>query len=234
MNNALNLPNTQADVFTEQVAGIPVRFSIYHHTMRIRNDIHRFLIPDASYAWLIMADPYGDMNADEFFSSGWAVRIFEGVSWRGYTADERERNDMLARLRQRIASDVPEYLSAAQRRGMDDLLTAMRDYAAMVLDLQMVDALAAFWLALGEFAAHAATCTGCGYEFHEDQLCEDCGRCPACCTCGDDDDSGEPICPDCGWAGEDCCCDWRGGDWSLDWRKAQRVAAEFEADWFED
>lgn len=223
-----------AAVFTQPVAGIPVRFTIYHRDMRIQNDIHRFLVTNEPYTWLIMADPYGDMSADEFFSSGWAVRIFEGVSWRAHTAEAGEPNALFLQLRQRIAEDVQDYLKAAERRAMDDLLTAMRDYAAMVLDLELQSGLDAFFSALAEFAAHAATCTGCGYEFHEEQLCEDCERCAECCTCGGDDDSGEPICPDCGLLLEDCCCRWDGPYWSFDWRKARRVAAAFEADWFED
>lgn len=149
------IPNALPTVFTEQVAGIPVRFSIYHRDMRIANDSHRFLVPNNPFIWLIMADPYGDMSADTFFSSAWTIRIFEGVSWRGYTADEGECDDLLARLRQQIADDVPGYLVAAQNRAFTELFVAMRDYAAMVLDL--------------EEQTDDLTCPECGYE---DCCCE--------------------------------------------------------------
>lgn len=129
--------------------------------------------------------------------------------------------------------------------GLNDTLVAMRDYAAMVLDFEQADALAAFWEALAAFAASSWTCPGCGEEQPADTGCEMCERCAGCCTlstnvdtpptagcevcercagcCTCHDDSDVP-CPDCGW--HDCCCG--------DWRKARRLAAEFNADWFED
>ncbi|HEX2908748.1 MAG TPA: hypothetical protein VHO69_17890 [Phototrophicaceae bacterium] len=226
MNTILLEPATRVQpiIFTETVAGVPIRFSIYHRDTRITNDMHRFLVTNEPFVWLVMADPYGDMTADEFFSRGWDVRIFEGVSWRGYTTDAGERDDLLAQLRQRIADDVADYLAAAQRRGMDELLAAMCDYTAMVLDYQFQDGFTAFLAALAEFAASSWTCPGCGIEQPEDTGCGDCGRCDACCTCQSED---EPvICPDCGLALEDCCCCWDGPYWSFDWRKAKQQATE--------
>lgn len=214
------------DIIQEQIAGIPFRVSIYAADERMANDMHRFSLPNQPYRWLVIAEPYADMDADQFFGSGWAVRIFEGVWWRGYTNEESERQMLLAQIHQRIEADVPGYLDAAARRAMDDLLTAMRDYAAMVIDLERRSGLDAFFTALAEFASQSATCTGCGYEVHESQMCDDCGRCAACCTCGGGDDKNEPVCPDCGQP--DCCCKWYGPYWAFDNRKARRLAAARE------